>query len=227
VGYNLLEQGAGMVNDVGAVQVAQVLQSNISTRVANGSINVGDGLLAAGQSLPSPSSNIDGRLANWSRIAYLGGNQVLTGDALLTRFQAPYDPTLSWVGPTAFDIDIDRFANNNAYISGFDEALVGNAALLSAGVGNVATLLGSSSSATQTGAFMPTLTVSQLAGGSPVLIGNGVIITEGVILTEGVIFTEGVILTEGVMVTEGVVVTEGVLVTESVIVTEQGPMPGE
>src|SRR5436305_4450201 len=77
-GYNLLEQGAGMVNDVGAVQVAQALSNNISTRVAAGSINVGDSLLAPGRSLPPSSSTIDGLVANWSRIAYLGGNQILT-----------------------------------------------------------------------------------------------------------------------------------------------------
>ncbi len=97
---NLVQQGAGLVDVPGAVAVAQSLSTTIAAQVANGTINVGDSLLAPGQQLPAPVSTIGGQTVNWSQFAVMGGFHVLYGSNLLTQYQAIYDPTLLWVGNT-------------------------------------------------------------------------------------------------------------------------------
>src|SRR6185369_1528753 len=66
-GYNLLQQGAGLVNVPGALSLAQALSTNLNTRIASGTMTVGDSMLAWGKGVPSPYSYINGRLVGWGR----------------------------------------------------------------------------------------------------------------------------------------------------------------
>src|SRR4029077_11816397 len=91
-GYSLLEQGAGYLNVDGAVMLAKVLRTDI----ANSYYQAGDNLLAYGKTMPTESSTISGVGFNWSRIAFVGGNNVVSGDALFTQYQPLWDPRITW-----------------------------------------------------------------------------------------------------------------------------------
>ena len=141
-GFNLLEQGAGLINIPGAVAVSSALASNIAARAAAGTIHAGDNLLAAGKSLPAPVSVIEGRSFSWSGLVLMGGNQVLGGSALLRKFQAAYDPTVTWVGSRVREIDADTYNGTN-YISGFEEVPASSGTLVSPGVVSLTAYLAS------------------------------------------------------------------------------------
>ena len=94
---NLMQQGAGLVNVVGALTLSDALATNISSRIAAGAITAGDSILAGGKSMPAPTSIIDGRVVPWSRIVYLGGDRIYSGEALFTKYQGIYQPKLTWV----------------------------------------------------------------------------------------------------------------------------------
>jgi serine protease AprX len=96
-GHNLLQQGAGLLNLEGAVKLAQSLRTDIHTAVQAGTISAGANLLATGKTLPTArSSTIGGQAFNWSRIVYVGGNRIATGDRLFTTFQPIWDPRTVW-----------------------------------------------------------------------------------------------------------------------------------
>jgi subtilisin family serine protease len=58
---NLMQQGAGLVNVLGALQLSDALATNISSRIAAGTITPGDSILTTGKSMPAPTSIIQGR----------------------------------------------------------------------------------------------------------------------------------------------------------------------
>ena len=92
-GANVLQQGAGQLNINGAVTLAKVLRTDVNSAIAAGTIVSGSPLLAAGKTMPtSRSSTVAGGAANWSRMVFVGGNRVVTGDALFTKFQPIYNP---------------------------------------------------------------------------------------------------------------------------------------
>ncbi|MGS0757554.1 S8 family serine peptidase, partial [Roseateles sp. GG27B] len=95
-GYNLIQQGAGMLNIEGAVRLAKALRTDIGPALAAGTLQTGDSLLAAGVSLPATQSAIDGTTFNWGRLVMAGGTHLFSGDALFSKFQPFYDPTLTW-----------------------------------------------------------------------------------------------------------------------------------
>ncbi len=101
VGANLLQQGAGLVNVDGAVRLAQALRTDLKAAVEAGTITSATSLLAAGKTMPLTSSTINGQTFNWSRIVYAGGNQIVSGDALFTKFQPLYDHRLVWASNVA------------------------------------------------------------------------------------------------------------------------------
>ncbi len=94
---SIIKQGAGLLNIEGATRLAGALKTNISTSIKQGSIRVGDSMLATGATFPSPVSNIGGRLARWGRYIFAGGSHILAGEALFRRYQAIYDPAIVWV----------------------------------------------------------------------------------------------------------------------------------
>jgi subtilisin family serine protease len=212
-GSNLLQQGAGLVNIPGAIAVAQALDPSIASRVAAGTINVGDSMLAAGKTLPPDSTVIDGHVATWSQFAFMGGRYVLSGDDLLTQYQAAYNPQISWVGPMVTPV-----AQNGPAFTG---------ALVSPGVISVTDALGVSDAALGTGAFTPSSAVATQASLGTVLQQGMSVNSQGIIISEGIIVSEGIIISEGIIVSEGLIVSEGIIVSEGLIVSEYGPMPGE
>ncbi len=86
-GAHLLQQGSGQLNVEGAVRLAQALRTDIRCALAAGTLKPGDNLLAAGKSLPLPTSTIAGQTVAWGRIASAGGGHLVSGDALFNRFQ--------------------------------------------------------------------------------------------------------------------------------------------
>ncbi|MDQ3027880.1 MAG: S8 family serine peptidase, partial [Pseudomonadota bacterium] len=86
-GFNLLQQGAGLVNVPGTLAMAGALAHDVGARASAGTLRSGDSMLGAGKSMPAPASTIEGRTARWSQLAFLGGRHVLGGDALMRRYQ--------------------------------------------------------------------------------------------------------------------------------------------
>src|SRR6267378_494292 len=83
--FNLLEQGAGLLNVDGAIVLAKALRTNLATKINNGWINPGDGMLAEETSMPTQSSTVNGATFSWSRFAFVGGSYVVSSTALFTR----------------------------------------------------------------------------------------------------------------------------------------------
>src|SRR6267143_3232088 len=50
-GFNLLEQGAGLLNVDGAVALAKALRTDVATAIHNGQISAGSPMLASGMSM--------------------------------------------------------------------------------------------------------------------------------------------------------------------------------
>ena len=95
---NLLQQGAGLLNVDGAVTVAKALRTDIASAINAGTLKPGDPLLAPGRTMGTLRSTLGGRVSEWSRIVYAGGNQVYSGAALFAQYQPIYDPRLTWAG---------------------------------------------------------------------------------------------------------------------------------
>jgi hypothetical protein len=186
-------------------------------------------MLAAGKSMPTPSSNIGGRVVPWSRVVYLGGDQVYSGDALFTKFQGIYQPKLVWVRGRVRTNAVLYYDSSKTYITGFDERITTARTLVTAGAIQVGSSLGVSSFLSGTGIFTTTQGVTL-----KVLSGGGIVIAEGVdtggdgiVVAEGVEVGDGIVVAEGVVIAEGIAIAEGIVISEGVVVAEQGPMAGE
>jgi subtilisin family serine protease len=230
-GKNVLEQGAGLVNVVGALQLASVMQNNIATRVNNGSLRVGDSILASGKTIPAPVSTIGGRSAAWSRFVYMGGDQVLSGEDLFRKFQMVYDPAIQWVRGTVTMADAQYFqtwSSSSTYVSGFQTEAMRSGKLISPGVLRVTPALGVSDVSLATGVFTPSITIGTIAAAGIVLAEGIEIGGDGIVLAEGIdIGLDGIVLAEGIDLGDSIVLAEGAEITESIVLAELGPMPGE
>ena len=218
-GANLIQQGAGEVNVPGAVALATALSTDIASRVANGSIAVGDSMLAAGQSLPAPWSIINGVRVDWARFVVVGGAHVAAGTTLLTNYQAIYDPEIVWVGNTVTATTPTTTGSNST--TGYTDAAVASGAVLSGGVYWLDSLLGASDPTASTGDFTPSATVSaQVSNGQGVLLDGGVVLSNGITLGEGITWAEGLTLGEGLTMSEGLTLAEGLTMGEGVTLSE-------
>jgi serine protease AprX len=228
-GQNLMQQGAGLVNVVGALQLASAITPDVASRISAGTLKPGDAMLAAGKSMPAPVSTIDGRTVNWSQIAFLGGDQIYTGAALFTKYQGVYQPKISWVRGKARINAIKYYDSAKVYIIGFDEQVPSARKLVTSGVVQVGGALGPSSLTLSTGIFMPTLGVTaRIVSGAGIVIAEGVDLgLDGVVIAEGIVVAEGVAVADGVVIAEGIAIAEGMVIAEGLVVAEQGPMPGE
>jgi subtilisin family serine protease len=81
-GFNFFEQGSGLVNVEGAVRLAKLVRTDLSS-----STPLGDPLLVGAP--PAPQTTIAGQTFNWSRGLVLNYNYV-TGLELITRYQRIY-----------------------------------------------------------------------------------------------------------------------------------------
>ena len=150
-GANLLQQGAGMLNVDGAVALARVLRTDIGSSIAAGTLVPGAALLAPNKLMPAAQSTLGGQTVKWSRIVYAGGNQVLSGDALFTKYQSIWDPRLVWSRgiarrTVALYWPAAQGVAANTFVKSFSESAAPNQALVSASVVNARSLLGSHSS---------------------------------------------------------------------------------
>jgi serine protease AprX len=227
-GANLLQQGAGQLNLTGAVALAKVLRTDIASLSTSFMINTGDPLLAAGKVLPARSTTIGGVKFNWSRIAFVGGNRVVSGDALFTKYQAIYNPSLVWSNQGLVHRDNTLWAEGGAvHPATLWEHPIPTYSILSPDVVDATHLLGTSSKIGSTGLFTPTATASGwLIAGSGKTLGQGLVISEGVVMSEGIVMSEGLVLSEGVVMSEGIVMSEGLVLSEGVVMSE-GRMAGE
>jgi serine protease AprX len=225
-GANLLQQGAGMLNVDGALKLSQALRTDLSSAVAAGTIAAGAPMLAAGKTMPAPSSVINGTNVKWSGLVFAGGNQILAGPALFTQFQPIYDPRLVWVRSGARRATVSYWPATTGVPSAtfpkaIVEAVASNQSFTSTGVLSMTALAGSSSRTGKTGAFIPVATLSGWAAvGSGTSLSQGIVLSNGIVISEGLVLSEGVILSEGLVVSEGVILSEGLVVSEGVILSE-------
>src|SRR5678815_651288 len=84
-GFNMLEQGAGQLNTAGAVQMAQLVRTNLSATTA-----VGSPLLLVSVP-PAPQTTIANYTFTWSRGIVLN-HTYATGTDLNTKYQLVYAP---------------------------------------------------------------------------------------------------------------------------------------
>ena len=230
-GDNLLEQGAGLVNALGAMDLARIVVPDLSERIAQGNkLKPGDSILAAGQKVPLPSSSFGGAAIPWSRFVFLGGTHVLSGSELFARYQPVYDPTLTWVGQRVRDVDVIYFDNKDNHVEGFIESTPTSGKplmLVTSGVRDVSSQLGISSLVNHTGAFTPSSVVTdKLAAGAGTRLSSGITLSNGVVFADSIVLAEGVILPESVVLAESIILAEGIL-SESVILSESGPLQSQ
>ncbi len=200
---NLLQQGAGLLNMHGAVTMARKLRTDISTLTAAGTLTVGTSMLATGQTMPAKSSVVNGETIKWSRMVFVGGNRIMTGDPIMTKFQAIYDPSITWVKGEAFKRTPAYWDAQKQAVRSVSEAKLVAAKLLSSGVIDGTGLLGSSSQANKTGLFSPTTSLMDLF-----VAGSGFVLSEGLVISEGLVLSEGLVISEGLVLSEGLVVSE-------------------
>jgi subtilisin family serine protease len=225
-GANLLQQGAGLLNVDGAVTLSQALRTDLASAIDAGTIRAGANLLASGKSLPEASSTLSGQTFAWSRIVFAGGRHLVSGDALFTRYQPFYDPRLAWVGSVVRRRTVSYWPGagevpGNTYVRSVVEAPAAGQVLVTAGVVLATDLVGQSSHAGATGAFLPTATVSGwLASGSGLVMSEGVFMSEGLVMSEGLMMSEGLCMSEGVFMSEGLMMSEGLLMSEGLMMSE-------
>ncbi|HEY9231687.1 MAG TPA: S8 family peptidase, partial [Blastocatellia bacterium] len=79
---NLVQQGAGLLNVEGAARLAGVLRQDVAQAVSQGTIHVGDSMLAPNAAMPSPVSSIAGQSVSWGGYIFAGGSHLLAGQEL-------------------------------------------------------------------------------------------------------------------------------------------------
>ena len=226
-GQNLLQQGAGYLNVDGAVALAKVLRTDLNTAINAGSIAAGSAMLASGKTMPARSSTINGTAFNWSRIAFVGGNHVVSGDALFTKYQPIWDPRITWANGVVRQRVPGYWSGSgiaaNTYVKNFTDVALTNQTLLSSGVVSANSLLGTSSLIGKTGVFTLTPTLSSwLVSGSGMTLASGIALGSGLILSEGLVMSEGLVLSEGLVMSEGLVLSEGMILSEGMVLSETG-----
>ncbi len=219
-GHSLLQQGAGYLNVDGAVVLARVLRTDLASAIEAGTIAPGTSMLAAGASLAASFSKVNGLGFEWSRIVFVGGNQIVTGGALL-NYQPIYDPRLTWANGVVRKRQPIYWSGvgitPNTFVHHFTDVALRNQPLLGTGVVIGTALAGTSSLVGRTGVFLPTATLSAwlLSGSGTVLWNSGLVLSEGLLLSEGLILSEGLVLSEGLLLSEGLVLSESKMEGES------------
>jgi serine protease AprX len=220
---NLLQQGAGLLNVDGAIMLAKALKTDLATKIAADGYISGQAINLT--ALPSPSSTVNSQTFNWSRIVYVGGNHVVSGSALFTKYQPIWDPRLTWASGVVRKRQALYWSGTgiavNTFAKSFTDTAASNQTLLTAGVVGADSLAGPSSSIGKTGAFIPNSTLSTwLVSGSGLVLTQGLVLSQGLILSEGMILSEGLILSEGMILSEGLILSEGMILSEGVILSE-------
>jgi hypothetical protein len=115
-GASVLQQGAGLLNADGATRVAAALRTDIASLVTAKTAVAGMSLLAPGKTMPAPTSLINGSPVRWSQLLFAGGNQIVAGADLLTKYQPIYDPGLYWVKDRVTRLTVSVWPNSLALV---------------------------------------------------------------------------------------------------------------
>jgi serine protease AprX len=227
---SLVQQGAGQLNVEGAVRIALALRTDIAWAIKAGRIQVGDSLLAAGKSLPPPSSLLNDEPVAWSQLVFAGGSYVLGGAPLLAQYQAFYDPRLLWVrervrryAVVAWPTPVDS-SGEPLHFRYMREAAPYTGSLSSVKLISADQLAGFSNAAQLTGVFTPTSTLANgLAQGAGKVLSESLSVNRGQVQSalSGVLGT-GVIFQDGQNTSVGKVLAEGLTVGSSKIMSEAG-----
>jgi subtilisin family serine protease len=226
---SLIQQGAGQLNVDGAVRIAQALRTDIAPAIRAGRLSVGDSLLAAGKTLPSPSSVINNETVAWSRLITAGGSYVLSGTALLTQYQAFYDPRLLWVRERVRRYELTSWPSPVAvngeplYFRYMRETTPFVGSFSTAQLITVNNIAGASNATLATGVFTPTIAlangVSQGVGrimAEAMGVQGGVVLGSSMsLLGEGVIFVDGQSTGVGRIMAEGMTSGVGRIMAEA------------
>ena len=212
-GAGLLEQGAGSLNIEGALRLAGALRTDMAERTrgsAAGMLDQEPLLRDPGKPLPNPISTFDNEMVRWSRIVFAGGNRILSGEALFTRWQQFYDPRVQWTPHGVQVVTLVSAKDQSGapvprlWTVRWTQPLM----LVTPGAITVGELAGTSSLLGRTGLFTPTATLSSWASSGKTL-GLGVTLAaQGLILSEGLVMSEGLILSEGLVMSEGLIMSE-------------------
>jgi serine protease AprX len=213
---NLLQQGAGQLNIAGTLNLARTIRTDVSTLLAAGPVASGTALQTGTMRLTTARYNgFSGESLPWSRMIFVGGNRIVSGTALFTKFQPFYDPKITWAKSVVLKRDPSYWDANKMYVKRFTESNVKTATLLTSGVVDGTGLLGAHSARNRTGLFMPSMSLANLF-----IAGSGFVLSEGLVLSEGFVLSEGLVLSEGVVMSEGIVMSEGVVMSEGLVLNE-------
>ncbi|HEX8335377.1 MAG TPA: S8 family serine peptidase, partial [Pyrinomonadaceae bacterium] len=168
-GFNTFEQGAGEVNVEGAMRLARLVRTDLSSATA-----VGSPLLTA--AAPVPSTTIGGWPFTWSQGLVLD-QTFATGSNLITKYQAVYGLGV-------------LLADGSLMAEG---ALMTDAALMSDGVVMSDNIMTSNGTLMSEG--VPFLSCNMLFGAG-VLLADGALMTDGVLLGDGALLSDGVLLAD-------------------------------
>jgi subtilisin family serine protease len=162
---NLLQQGAGLLNVDGAIQLARAMKPDLARKIAAGDYSIGAAINAS--ELPTPMSTVNGQSFNWSRVVYVGGNHVVSGAALFTKYQAIWDPRLTWASGVVRKRQVAYWSGAgivaNTFPQAFTEDTAANQSLLTPGVVSGDALAGAASWIGRSGPFHARVDVVELA----------------------------------------------------------------
>jgi serine protease AprX len=167
--FNMLEQGAGELNIEGAVRLAKLVRTDLTSTTA-----VGTPLLTS--AAPSPVTTIAGFTFNWSRGIVLN-NTYATGLDLITKYQKIYANGV---------VLSDGVVLSNGVV-------LADATMLSGGVALGNNIM------TSAGVIMGDGTVFCSQGvvlGDGVVISDGVVLGDGVVLSDGVVMSDGTLASD-------------------------------
>lgn len=185
--FNMFEQGAGQINIEGAVRLAKVIRTDLSSKT-----RVGSPLLTTGAP-PRPETSIKYNDENakgtstfkWSQGIILD-HTYATGVNLITKYQGIYGTGV--------------LLSDGVLIS--DGVLVNDGSLLSDGITFGDSILTSSGITMSEGRYV--FNVSHL-------LSNGVLLSDGVLVADGVLSSDGVLVGDGVLSSDALAFANSVL----------------
>lgn len=179
---NLLQQGAGLLNTQGAVDLASALRKDIALPFEKSRLKIGDTLLGNGAAIPAPQTEFNGQTISWSLMVTAGGSYVFTGSDLFRKLQSFHDPELSWVRGRVTRTEAIYSTSSGALLH-YRENNAASIVLVTSGVQSLTASLGITSYNAKSGAFTPTTTLLLRAlNGAGTTLAQGIIIAEGVVL---------------------------------------------
>ncbi len=167
--FNMFEQGAGQVNIEGAVRLAKLVRTDLTSTTA-----IGASLLTT--TAPTAQSTVDGTTFSWAQ-GIVMDQTYAKGTALITKYQKIYG-----LGVLLSD---GTLLSNGVLIS--DQTMMSSGVLLGTNImTSNGVLLGDGTVFCATGVLL----------GDGVLLSDGVLLGDGVLLSDGTLLGAGVLLSD-------------------------------